>query len=52
MAPLVYLKMALLIRPSLEYASRVSKRKFLKEAYKGDVQREARMNGRVAKKLG
>jgi hypothetical protein len=49
MAPLIYLKMALLTRPSLEYASCVSKRKFLEEADKGDVPREARMNGRVAK---
>jgi hypothetical protein len=49
MAPFVYLKMALLISPSLEYASRVRKRKFLKEADKGDVQREANMNSRVAK---
>ena len=49
MAPLVYLKMALLTSPLSVYASDISQGKLLKETAPGVVAMEARMDGRVAK---
>lgn len=49
MAPLAYLKMALLANPLSVYAPDVSQGKLLEEAAPGVVAMGARMNGRVAK---